>query len=159
MWYIVCKLDIRTHTYISHTSYTYVYIYIHHRYRFIYCLFSLLISQGKWLKNVIGQQLRTEWCASAGQHLRHKTCNASSEFPRPFKPPWVCGDGGGSRPWKCVLGHGPWTNVRTNETSGLVLIAMFEAQSFCKAEWKSMPQILSSEIWTRELYMYIPGTN
>jgi hypothetical protein len=36
---------------------------------------------------------------------------------------------------------------------------MFEAQSFCKAEWKSMPQMLSSEIWTRELYMYIPGTN
>ena len=107
MWYIICKLDIRTHTYISHTSYTYVYIYIHHRYRFIYCLFSLLISQGKWLKNVIGQQLRTEWCASAGQHLRHKTSHASSEFPRPFKPPWVCGDGGGS---------GPWTNVRTNET-------------------------------------------
>ena len=149
-----------TYAHIYITYIIYIRIYIHHRYRFIYCLFSLLISQGKWLKNVIGQQLRTEWCASAGQHLRHKSSHASSEFPRPFKPPWVCGDGGGSRPWKCVLGHGPmWGPTKHGWASGLVLIAMFEAQSFCKAEWKSMPQILSSEIWTRELYMYIPGTN
>ena len=146
--------------YIYHIHHIHTHIYIHHRYRFIYCLFSLLISQGKWLKNVIGQQLRTEWCASAGQHLRHKSSHASSEFARPFKPPWVCGDGGGSRPWKCVLGHGPmWGPTKHGWASGLVLIAMFEAQSFSKAEWKSMPQMLSSEIWTRELYMYIPGTN
>ena len=31
-------------------------------------------------------------------------------------------------------------------------------QSLCKPEWKSMPQMLSSEIWTRELYMYRLGT-
>ena len=47
------------HIYITYIIYIRIYIYTP-KISFHYCLFSLLISQGKWLKNVIGQQLRTE---------------------------------------------------------------------------------------------------
>ena len=142
MSYMICKLDIRTHVYVK---FMYVYIYIYTYVcisifictpviSFHFCLFSFLISQGKWVNNVIGPQLRAEWFANAWQHLHCDTSHASSEFPRSFESPRVCGDGGGSRPWKCVLGHGPmWGPLKYGWASGLVLIAVFEAPVFVQA--------------------------
>ena len=67
------------------------------------------------------------------------------------------GDGGGFKTLEMragPLGHGPmWGPLKHGWASGLVLIAVFEAQFFCKPEWKSMPQMLSSEIRKRELYI------
>ena len=102
--------------------------------------------------DIIGQQLRAEG----------KTSHASYKFPRPFESQFVAPHDDlkvvmvGGSPWKCVLGHGLWGPLKHGWASGLVLIAVFEAQFFCKLEWKSMPQMLSSEIRKRELYILGP---
>ena len=80
---------------------------------FHFCLFSFLISQGKWVNNVIGPQLRAEWFANAWQHLHCDTSHASSELPRSFESPRVCGDGGGVKTLE--MRAGTWANVRTTE--------------------------------------------
>ena len=95
--------------------------------------------------------------ASAWQHLCCEAGYASSEFLRPFESPWVCGDGGGSRPWKCVLGHGAMCGPpKHGWDSGLVLIAVFEAQFFLGARTEvhaTSSNMPPSEVRTKELYM------
>ena len=95
--------------------------------------------------------------ASAWQHLCCEAGYASSEFLRPFESPWICGGGGGSKPWKCVLGHGAMCGPpKHGWDSGLVLIAVFEAQFFLGARTEvhaTSSNMPPSEVRTKELYM------